>query len=252
MKTIIWREFKTVITSGLSVVLHFVAPLFLLVFFATVFGRNLSAFSYEGMSVNYLDYFTPGLVGFVTFMTFQIALTFVRHDKMSGMLGIIVLSHGGLKEYVGGKIVAQSVVNMVKVIILIMLALIISQGEVAVAHVANALVLGVTVLLGTIVWLSLGLAIGLMMKRDDLREILVMLVSMPLTFSSTMYYDISKAPSWIQAISTINPLTYTCNSARQAYLVSASNFFSFDMLILILMALASLGISLYVSKNGDY
>lgn len=251
MRAIIWKEFKTISGSVMSSVLHLVTPLFLLVFFATVLGRNLQSFQYQGNAVSYLDFFAPGLVGYVTFMTFQMALTFIRHDRVSGILGITVLAQGGLAGYLGGKLVAQAGINVVKVALLVPLAVLISQEPIALWNPANMMLFLIALLLGTTVWLGLGLALALKLKRDDVREIVIMVVSMPLIFSSSMYYDISRAPGWIRAISQVNPLTYTCNVLREAYLVESATFTS-DLLVLSCMAAAATMLALIIARKTEF
>ncbi|RKX26320.1 MAG: hypothetical protein DRP47_08375 [Candidatus Zixiibacteriota bacterium] len=252
MIPIIWKEFKALQTSLMMIIFHFITPLFLLIFFAVALGRNLASFSYGGSAIDYLDYFTPGLVGYITFMTFQISLTLIRHDRMSGMLGIIVLSRGGLGEYLGGKLIAQLAINIAKIVLLIFLAMLISSGQVELFSLQNLGLFLLTILLGSSVWLSLGLALGLFLKRDDVREVLMMFISMPLIFSSSMYYDISRAPAWIQAIGIVNPLTYTCNLTRRAYLLPDMGSFSSDLGILACMAVVAMALAVFVSRRIDY
>ena len=249
MIAILWREWRTLSRSLVTVVIHFVTPLFLLVFFATVLGRNLQSFAYNGQNVGYLDFFAPGLIGYVTFMTFQISVTFVRHDRMSGMLGIVSLSCGGLHGYVGGKLIAQIVINILKAVALALLAITISNGHIALFQSYNIVLFAVAVVLGSIVWMSLGITTALLLKRDDMREVLMILISMPIAFASTMYYDISRAPTWIAGLSTINPLTYICNLTRQAYLAPHIEFANSDLYVLVLMAVASFSLACLVSRK---
>ncbi len=248
----IWKEFRALQTSMVTVLFHFMTPLFLLVFFATVMGRNLSSFVYAGASVDYIDFFTPGLVGYATFMTFQLALTFVRHDRMSGMLGIIILCRSNLSGYVSGKLVAQLVINLLKVAALIALSMLLSGTQVALFQPANLIGFVLALAFGSTVWLGLGLATALVLSRDDIREVLTMFVSMPLVFASSMYYDISRAPAWIQAIARVNPLTYTCNLTREAYLLPDMNLFSTDLGILACMAVGAMALAVFVSGRLDY
>ncbi len=252
MMAVVWKEFKTMTTSAMSVMLHFIAPLFLLVFFATVLGRNLASFSYGGSEVDYLVYFTPGLIGYVTFMTFQMALTFIRHDRMSGILGIVVLAQGGLGGYIGGKMTAQVTINTIKSAALVLLSLLIAGGTTALGNIANMGLMLVVIVLGSAVWLLIGLSVAFILKRDDIREILMMLISMPLIFSSSMYYDVSLAPGWIRLISVVNPLTYTCNLARQAYLNESIGSCGVDLIVLAAMTVVALGCALFVSRRAEY
>jgi ABC-2 type transport system permease protein len=252
MIPILWKEFKALQTSLVTLVFHFVTPLFLLVFFATVMNRNVISFDYAGSAVKYLDFFTPGLVGYVTFMTFQLALTFIRHDKMSGILAIIVLSRGDLAGYLGGKLAAHLVINVFKIAALIALATLLSGSGIALLRPANAAMFLLAVCLGTTIWLTLGLATALLLPRDDIREMLTMLLTLPLVFASSMYYDVSRAPSWIQTIAGINPITYTCNIARRAYLRPDMGAISSDLGILVLMTVIAISLAVFVSRRIDY
>jgi ABC-2 type transport system permease protein len=251
MTAIIWREFRTLYSSMLSTLLHFLTPLFLLVFFASVLGRNLQGIAYGGESVGYLEFFAPGLVGYVTFMTFQMALTFVRHDRASGILGTLKLAQGNLGGYVGGKIIAQGIINVLKAGALVCLALLMTSGAPLVVRWPNILLFISALLLGTATWFALGFALAMLLRRDDLREILVMLLSMPLIFSSSMYYDVSRAPAWIQWISLANPLTYTCNLLRVAYLSQEVAAATSELIVLGGMTVMALVVAYLMSRRAE-
>ena len=126
------------------------------------------------------------------------------------------------------------------------------SGDIFISLPMNVIALCMAIILGTTTWLCLGVSLALKIKRDDTREILVMLLSMPLTFSSSMYYDISKAPTWIKSISIINPLTYTCDIARNAYLSKSINLDSHKIIILFIMAVISIGLTIFLSRRQEY
>lgn len=240
MLAIVWREFKVAISSPVVLIFHLLTPLFLLVFFASVLASNLRTFSYSGIQVSYFDFFTPGLAGYVTFMGFSLALTFVRQEKVSGLLNVTALARGSLVGYVSGKLTAQTILNFAKAAMLLVVAAVMSSGTSHLLRIPNLFIFVTTLAMGSVVWLSLGIALATIIRREDLRDVTVTLLTLPLVFSSSMYYDISQAPSWIRAISRINPLTYTCNGLRAAYLVDSVNYVSTDQAVLALMFLISL------------
>ena len=50
------------------------------------------------------------------------------------------------------------------------------------------------------------------------------LLNLPLTFASSAFFPIEQMPSWLQAVATINPLSYTMNGMRQLLINSSINF----------------------------
>jgi ABC-2 type transport system permease protein len=70
-----------------------------------------------------------------------------------------------------------------------------------------------------------------------MREIVFLLLTMPITFASSMYYSLDHAPTWIKLISSVNPLTYTSNILRQSFLVTNPVGWTHDFLCLALSAL---------------
>ncbi len=64
------------------------------------------------------------------------------------------------------------------------------------------------------------------------------LMTMPLFFASNAIYPISLMPNWLQAISHLNPLTYTVDAIRGFMLTNGSSAygFGFDAAVLLLVA----------------
>jgi ABC-2 type transport system permease protein len=68
------------------------------------------------------------------------------------------------------------------------------------------------------------LSAGLAMRVESMESIQAMmtLLTLPLMFSSNALYSTSSFPSWLQAISSVNPLTYLVNGIR--YFALGSDF----------------------------
>ncbi|MEZ5360490.1 MAG: ABC transporter permease [Candidatus Zixiibacteriota bacterium] len=217
MKAIIWREIRVSIQNIFSLVSQFIVPIFFLVFFATIFASNFGRLSFGGLEVDYIRFFAPGLFGYVTFLLFALSFTYIKIDKQTGMMAIITLSKSSLEGYFFGKLLVQIFLSFCKIIVLVSLTIILSGVFPTMAPVC-IVVFCVTLTLGTIIWFSLGLIGGVYIQRDDIREVLMLLITLPITFASSMYYDVNKAHSFIQNIATVNPLTYICNLLRGSYL----------------------------------
>jgi ABC-2 type transport system permease protein len=236
MKAILWRELKVTFGSAFGLAAQFVAPVFLLVFFATAFSNNIGKIAIGDDQVSYLEFFAPGLFGYVTFLLLALSLAFVRIDKRSGMLAIIALSRTSLSGYFWGKFITQVLLVTLKIVFLIVLAVLLT-GRAPAFSLSNLPLFLLTLVLSVAVWYSLGLVGGIFLQRDDIREVVMILVTLPLTFASSMYYNVQIAPEPIRWIATVNPLTYTCNIFRGCFLDTLPSNVIFQLLILATFAL---------------
>ncbi len=240
MRALIWREFKVAFGSIFGLVFQFLTPVFLLLFFATVLSTNLRTMSFDGSEVSYLVYFTPGLFGYVTFMILSASLVFLRMDSQSGILEIIILSRVSINGYFWGKYFVVLILAAIKILLLLIIAILLS-GYIPQMTPVNIVLFLLALNSGTLIWYSLGIIGGVFIKRDDMREVVMMMIALPLTFASTMYYSLEAAPEIIKAISYINPLTYICNIFRSGYLGS-----NIDNMLSQVYALAAMAIVLLI------
>jgi ABC-2 type transport system permease protein len=76
-----------------------------------------------------------------------------------------------------------------------------------------------TVLVGASFFATLSMLIAIMVKTRERFMGMGQVLTMPLFFASNAIYPISIMPSWLKALSTVNPLTYIVNLLR-GYLVT--------------------------------
>jgi ABC-2 type transport system permease protein len=76
-------------------------------------------------------------------------------------------------------------------------------------------------------------------------------LTMPLFFASNAIYPLSLMPSWLRAVSRVNPLTYQVDALRTLMIVGGVNSFGlrvdFLMLVLALTILVAVATKLYPS-----
>lgn len=217
MTGILWRELKVALGSVFGIALQFTAPVFMLLLFATAWSGSFGDMSVNGMSVSYLEFFTPGLFGYVTFFLLTLSFSFLRMDRHTGMLSIIALSRATLKGYFWAKYIVQLLMAALKIGLLAAIAILLS-GHFPELTVRNSVLFLLTMVCGVAIWYAVGMIGGIFIQRDDVREVVLMVVTLPLTFASSMYYDLRAAPIVVRWIASINPLTYICNIFRGCYL----------------------------------
>jgi ABC-2 type transport system permease protein len=244
MKAILWREMKVTFGNIFGLLAQFAAPIFILLMFATTLSGNIGLMTFGAARVNYLEYFAPGIFGYVTFLLLGITSGFIRMDKQAGILTIIALSKVSLDGYFWGKLIFQVFLTAAKILLIGGLAMLLA-GHIAPLTLSKFPIFLLTLIFSVTIWYSLGLAIGAMVARADIREIMMMLLMMPLTFASSMYYDISLAPKPIQWIAAINPLTYSCNLFRGFYLNTMPSDANLQLIILASTALVLSILAIY-------
>jgi ABC-2 type transport system permease protein len=236
MYATLWREFKQSFTNLLRMVAHFITPIFLLIFFAVVFATNIKGINFQGSQVSYIQYFVPGLIAYLTFLLFALTFALVRGDRASRITSVITVSRVPFVAYYAARMIANICTTILKVVVVGLLAFLVAGSLVPFAW-SNIFLFLSGLILGVICWSSLGFIASAFITREDFRDIVFMLLTMPITFASTMYYNLDHAPTWIRLISSVNPLTYTSNIIRQSFLLTNPVGWTHDFLYLSLSAL---------------
>jgi len=251
MKAIIWREIKVTFNSVFGAIMQFAIPVFMILLFATSLSGNFGKMTVPGMEINYIEFFAPGLFGYMTFFLFTISFSFLSIDSRTGMLTIIALSKASLRSYFWGKYVFQLALTFIK-ILLIMLITMLLVGSIPDFSFANAILFIITLLLSVAIWFSLGMLGGIYIQREDLRQVVFALVTLPLTFTSSMYYGIERMPTIIRWIAMCNPLTYICNLFRGCYLNVLPADYLLQLSILFVITAVSLTAALWSLRKVKF
>jgi ABC-2 type transport system permease protein len=92
------------------------------------------------------------------------------------------------------------------------------------------------VVLGTMFFTCLSMTLaGLVRNRDRLMGI-GQAITMPLFFASNALYPVDIMPSWLRALSAVNPLSYQVNALRALLIGTPGNLWA-DIGVLVVAAL---------------
>jgi ABC-2 type transport system permease protein len=181
-------------------------------------------------------------------MLFSITFSHVRLDKEKRVIALIITSKTSINSYFLGKILACIIITILKIGFLVMVSYFLI-GMRIICKLHNLLLLISSVSLGTIIWFSLGFICGVFINREDIRDMLFSLLTFPLTFASSIYYNIGLAPTWIKTISMLNPLTYICNLMRKSFFLEVCSLVDKDFLALLSFGIISFAFSYLSSKR---
>lgn len=99
-----------------------------------------------------------------------------------------------------------------------------------------------------IFWISLGTVITMFIKTYQMRDMVLTFLIMPLSFSAPSFYVLHDAPSFIQVLALINPLTYQLSAMRAAAFGTVSEV---SVMYVLLFSLAGLLLAARVVRNTD-
>lgn len=215
LNAVLWRELAGNLRP-LTITTYFLAPIFYVVFFTVALSNNVRAVPYQDSLVRYDRFFLPGLIAMQTFMLFALTFSLVRIDRVTKVLTLIVISRVPLEVYFLGKLLISALMSAIKALLVIIAAWALT-GQTPPFSAASASWLLVGLALGTLVWHSLGFVASAWVTREDIRDLVFSILTLPITFASSAYYNLSAAPIWVRAVGAVNPLTYTADIMRSAY-----------------------------------
>ena len=160
----------------------------------------------EDTSLKAIQYITPGILswGVATSAAFGAALTLVTWRRTQ-LLRRLRLSPAPVWTVVGARVGVSMIVALVQAAVFVGVALTPPFGLRLTGHWYLALPL---LLFGTLAFLSIGLFVGSVARTDEAASAMVNFVVLPMAFLSGTFFDISAAPSWLQAVSKVFPLRW--------------------------------------------
>lgn len=190
-----------------------VQPLIFLVLFSQVFGRLAAGAVPDG---DYLAFLVPAIVIQVALITAAgSGIGFVQ-DIETGMFEKVLVSPMGRTAVLAGKVLSDLLLILVPTVIMLGL------GYALGARITTGL-LGVVGILGIAlvfsVWfMALSYVIGIVTGSSRVTGISTNLVQFPLLFASTAFVPENALPGWLQVVSSVNPITYGVDTAREIML----------------------------------
>src|SRR5215467_7284141 len=160
----------------------------------------------------YLDYMAPGIIaqsGLFIAIFYGIMLIWERD---AGILSKLLATPTPRVALVSGKAFAAGIRAAVQAVIVFALSAILRVGvDWNPVHLLAAVLV---VMAGSAFFSMLSMTIaGVVLSRERLMGI-GQAITMPLFFASNALYPVHLMPGWLQALSTINPLTYEVDALR--------------------------------------
>ena len=228
-----------------------IQPVAYLALFATALSSQFGTIPFLGRNLPYIEFILPGLLALQTNQLFHVLVSLASADRRFGVFPLMMMAGARAWEYVAAEVVSHGLVTAMQGILI----LVVGSALIRRPPFPSAPGMGVRVGIVLVVWLAslvfwttVGIIVGLRIEREEKRDMLWALLNLPLMFSSSVFYDVSRAPAFIRILSYINPLTY-CADTLRAVMYSDPQSVLWKTGLMVGLAIASVAICLRAVRN---
>jgi ABC-2 type transport system permease protein len=203
-----------------------------------IFGETFSRLrAIPTGKVPYLDYLAPGILAQSTLFIAIFYGIQIIWDRDAGVLAKLLVTPTPRAALITGKAFAAGMRALTQAVAILLLSAIL--GVTLTLNPLRWLGVIAIVLLGTAFFSCLSMTIaGLAMSRDRLMGI-GQAITMPLFFGSNALYPIDLMPTWLRAVSHVNPLSYEVDALRHL-LIGTPGDLPVDFAVLVVAAVAGI------------
>ncbi|MCL2769974.1 MAG: ABC transporter permease [Solirubrobacterales bacterium] len=200
-----WRNRRRAIAS-------FAFPLmFLLIFGALQQGRHLTS---SGHSVAYINFYVPGMIAYavlvIGFSNTAMAIALLRAE---GVLKRVRATPMPWPLYLAGIVLSTMVTIAVACVLLLVVGAALYKAQIHSPAIPGLLV---TVALATICFTSLGIAVSRLIQKPDSGMPVLMLVTLPLTFISNVFFPL-EGKGFVVQLGKLFPLRPLAEGIQPAF-----------------------------------
>ncbi|MEM0158470.1 MAG: ABC transporter permease [Thermoplasmataceae archaeon] len=211
-----------------------------LMFQGIVPGIDLS-----GHVESYTAFLAPGIVGMQTLTSGNIGGGLLWSDRRWGMFEQLMVGPFRRSDYLMGIVLVSVFFSLGGS--LIMMGLAAELGVHLYFSMLSTLVFITSLVAGTILFSSLFLIISVFAKTMQAYNTITIVLFFFLDFASTSFYPVTQStPFWLRMISAGNPLSYICNSIRDALLGSGMGSAPISLAVIVAIMAVLFGISVRI------
>src|SRR3984893_14810948 len=237
-------DIRKLIRDPIELFTRMVQPVLWLLIFGQVFTRTRAI---PTGGIRYLDFMTPGILAqSVLFGAIFYGISLIWERDL-GIIQKFLVSPAARSSLVLGRAVSSTVRSLCQMVMVYLLAFLLHVqlrfDPWAVAGVAAA------VIFGSAVFSTFSLSAACIVKSRERFMGIGQVLTMPLFFASNAIYPLSLMPSWLRAISKVNPLTYQVDALRRLMIVGGGTAFGVRtdlvVMVFVLALLVALATRLY-------
>lgn len=243
------RALKKLIRTPILVFFSLFQPIIFLVLFTQLFTKFAAVPGLFPAGVTYLDYAAPGILLQNAFSSALQSGTSVVDDINSGFLQKMLVTPVARPAILLGRLASDAFRVTVQSVIILVLAY--ALGFRVATGPGGVVAMILIVAFFGLAWSGISLALGLRTRSAETVFGFGGFLTFPLLFMSTALVPTTAMPSWMQAISNVNPISFAVNAVRD---LSLPNYYSLGTVVtavgvIALIAFFTLGITLYLFRK---
>jgi len=175
-------------------------------------------------TTSYISFMAVGMIAFTALFTTMFSGMSVVWDRRLGFLNKALSTPVSRAVIILSKVLSATLRSMFQASIILIIA--VPLGFQFGAAFTPLSILGVFAFLFLICLglSSMFIAINIRSTRIETPMAVMNLLNLPLTFASSAFFPIERMPEWLQAVATVNPLSYTMNGMRQLLITQTINY----------------------------
>jgi len=210
---IAYRDLLQFVGEPVRLISSFAMPIVFLIIFGAGFNNVIGPLA---QGVDYIKFMYPGIIAMTTLNNSLMSGVSIVWDREFGFLREVLVAPLSRGSIVFGKVVGTAVISIGQSVVMLVLAPFIGVD----LTVLLVLKLVPILIIISVAISALGVLIASRMKSQQGFQIVVMVVMMPLTFLSGIFFPVNNVPAWLEVLSKVNPLTYGVDAVRQVFLAA--------------------------------
>ena len=176
---------------------------------------SISLTEVAGRGQGYTGFVVPGIVSLAIMQSalFGVVFTLVRL-RNQGVLKRLHATPISPRHFLAGALFTRMLLLIMQTYVLLLVGIFVSGVDVSPGYAAFWLEVIPLVLLGGVVFASLGLAVSGIAKTENTAAPLANIISLPMMFLSGVFIPYSVIPDWVVAIAQFLPLTFLADAMR--------------------------------------
>ncbi|HEV1998492.1 MAG TPA: ABC transporter permease, partial [Candidatus Dormibacteraeota bacterium] len=164
-----------------------------------------------GHAQTYIDTLIPGIIGFSIMQTgiFSLAFALVRL-RDAGMLRRLLATPMRITDFMAAQVLSRLIMGVAQILLLLAVGFLLFHFSMK----GNLLEFVLVATFGSTVFIALGFIIAGASKNEDSVPAIANIATIPMMFTSGVFFSRDVLPGWLATISGFFPLTYLIDSLR--------------------------------------
>ncbi len=243
------RALRKLVRNPILIFFSLFQPIIFLLLFTQLFTKFADVPGLFPAGISYLSFATPGILLQNAFSSALQSGTSVVEDLNAGVLQKMLVTQVSRPAILLGRLTSDAFRVTVQSIIILVLAY--ALGFRVETGILGILLIIFVIAFFGLAWSGISLALGLRTRSSETVFGIGGFLTFPLLFISTALVPVKAMPTWMQNVSSYNPISFAVNAVRD---LSLPGYFSLGdevsaLVYITLIALVTMGATLYLFRK---